>query len=144
MNEIRIRKDEAAAAATRAPRAWLWVCALTIGLGLAAAVLLQPWTLDFLDARRVLAAGEAWAAGGDPYAVPGYFYTPALAVVASILPDWSIATLCPRRDRGRGGARAQASARHRSRSCVAARVGRHRPWERHDSAGRRARPRGSR
>ena len=63
---------------TQPPRAWLWVCALTIGLGLAAAVQRHPWTLDFLDARRVLTAGAVWAEGGDPYAIPGYFYTPAL------------------------------------------------------------------
>lgn len=73
------------------PLSWHLIAALTIGLGLAAAVQLQPWTRDFLDWRRVLQAGGAWAAGQDPYGVSGYFYTPALAVVASWLPDWSTA-----------------------------------------------------
>ena len=74
-------------------RAWLWLAALTIGLGLAAVLQLHPWKLDLLDARRVLVAGATWAEGGDPYAIPGYFYTPALTVLASLLPGCSIAVL---------------------------------------------------
>ena len=93
MSTNETRPGGTASSAMQPPRAWLWVSGLTIGLGLAAVVLLHPWTLDFLDARRVLAAGAAWAEGGDPYAIPGYFYTPALTVVASILPGWSIAVL---------------------------------------------------
>ena len=68
---------------------WYAVAAVTIGLGLMTAALLQPWRLDFLDWRRVLEAGDAWARGQSPYAVPGYFYTPALAVLAAWLPDAS-------------------------------------------------------
>jgi hypothetical protein len=73
--------------------AWVAIGFLAIFLGLGAAVLLQPWTRDFLDWRRVLQAGATWAAGGDPYALSGYFYTPALAVVASPLGGWSIPVL---------------------------------------------------
>ena len=71
------------------PVPWLAVAAITVGLGAVAAALLQPWTRDFLDWRRVLDAGASWASGGDPYSVPGYFYTPAMAAVAAVLPDWS-------------------------------------------------------
>ena len=73
--------------------AWVAVAFLAIILGLGAAVLLQPWTRDFLDWRRVLQAGATWGAGGNPYALSGYFYTPALAVVASRLGDWTIPLL---------------------------------------------------
>ncbi len=72
---------------------WQLVAGVTIGLGVGSAALLHPWTRDLLDGRRVLEAGATWAAGGDPYAVRGYFYTPALAVVASLLPAWSLYVL---------------------------------------------------
>jgi len=80
----------ALAATAQGKLAWLAIAAVTIGLGAAAIVVLAPWTRDFLDARRVLQAGEAWASGHNPYDISGYFYTPALAVVASFLPDWSV------------------------------------------------------
>ncbi len=73
--------------------AWLAIAGITIGLGLGAFLLLHPWTRDFLDWRRVLEAGATWRSGGDPYALPGYFYTPALAMAASRLGDWSISVL---------------------------------------------------
>jgi hypothetical protein len=73
--------------------AWLAIAGVTIGLGLGAFLLLHPWTRDFLDWRRVLEAGATWRSGGDPYALSGYFYTPALAVAASPLGDWSIPVL---------------------------------------------------
>lgn len=42
-----------------------------------------------LDGRRVLDAASRWREGGDPYAIPGYLYSPVatlLAVPGSLLP----------------------------------------------------------
>ena len=83
------RFDPGRAAGWRGWLGWPAVAAVTIGIGLAAAVSLHPWLLQLLDWRRVLEAGQSWSGGGDPYLVSGYFYTPALAMLASVLPDWS-------------------------------------------------------
>jgi hypothetical protein len=69
---------------------WFGVAIVSIVFGLWSAVKYgPPWFWLGIDGARVVEAGRVWAEGGDPYSITGYFYTPAMAVVASVLPDWT-------------------------------------------------------
>ncbi len=68
----------------------LAVASIAVGLGCVA--LFAPWMWVGLDFDRVLAAGDAWRTGSDPYAIYGYLYTPAMTAVASLVPPgtWAV------------------------------------------------------
>ena len=59
----------------------------SIALGLGCIVLFAPWNWVGLDYDRMLAAGEAWRTGSDPYAIYGYLYTPGMTAIASLVPN---------------------------------------------------------
>ncbi len=85
-------------------------------LGIAATVIglwsFASWAFPFeswvgIDGVRILDAGRVWASGGDPYTVDGFLYTPAMAVLGSVLPPMTplvvgvaevavVLLLCPR------------------------------------------------
>jgi hypothetical protein len=78
------------------PQILLVVAAVAIGLE--SLLIIQPWNDIGVDFDRVIAAGHVWRAGGDPYGLAGYLYTPAMTALASLLPSgtwaaWAIAEL---------------------------------------------------
>jgi len=55
-------------------------------IGLECILIFQPWNDIGVDFDRVIAAGQIWRAGGDPYRLTGYLYTPAMTMIASFVP----------------------------------------------------------
>jgi hypothetical protein len=68
------------------------LAAISIAVGITCLALFRPWEWVGLDYSRMLAAGETWRSGGDPYRIYGYLYTPAMTAVASVIPagSWSV------------------------------------------------------
>jgi Glycosyltransferase family 87 len=69
-----------------------------VAIGLECLLIIQPWNDIGVDFDRVIAAGRVWRAGGDPYGLSGYLYTPAMTAIASLLPSgtwavWAVAEL---------------------------------------------------
>lgn len=63
-----------------------------IAIGLECLLIFQPWNDIAVDFDRVIAAGQLWRSGGDPYRLTGYLYSPAMTAVASLIPPgtWAI------------------------------------------------------
>jgi hypothetical protein len=67
--------------------AWTSVAVLSAYLGIAYILgekqLFVPGGWFALDGRRLLAASSAWLAGGEPYAVRGFLYSPVALILAA-------------------------------------------------------------
>lgn len=70
----------------------LLLAAAAIAIGLECLLIIQPWNDIAVDFDRVIAAGQLWRSGGDPYGLSGYLYSPAMTAIASLIPpgSWAI------------------------------------------------------
>ena len=63
-----------------------------IAIGLECLLIIQPWNDIAVDFDRVIAAGQLWRTGADPYGLAGYLYSPAMTAIASLVPPgtWAV------------------------------------------------------